>query len=527
MIPAPGPGSAIAQNFRHRLLAMLGLCFVIVMVALDQTVIGTALPTVVAELRGFQLYAWVGTAYLLTTIITVPIFGKLGDEHGRKRFVLIAIVLFTLASMMCGLAQSMQQLVWSRALQGIGGGMLVATAFASVPDMFPDARQRLRWQVLFSSAFGVANAVGPSLGGFLTEYLGWRWVFFVNLPAGLLSLWFIWRYLPRIRHGENAPARLDWLGALLIALTLGSLLLLVEWLSQGKPASTLIALAAAAALSGIALIWWERRCANPVLPLGMFSDRSLRPLLVLSLVLGFCMFSVMYYAPLLFQGGFGLSPKQAGLLITPLAVFITVGSIVNGRIVMRLTSPNSMLYVGLSCFCAAALLLTQTIIATPHALIYASMMLAGMGLGMLLPNLTLFAQASVQRTQLGVATAMMQSTRMIGGMLGMAVTGTLITQGYNRGVNDMLQAGNGERWRNWLGDPQVLVDSALADGFSAAVLRAGQDAAALLEGARLALVDAIHASHWLIAAVVALLLLVVRRLPAMNLDPAAPEAGHE
>ena len=227
--------------------------------------------------------------------------------------------------MLCGLAQSMQQLVLARALQGIGGGMLMSTAFACIPDMFPDARERLRWQIMFSSSFGLANAVGPSLGGYLTEYLGWRWVFFVNLPVGILSLWFVWRYLPRIRHTDKKPSPLDWQGALLVALTLGSLQLFVEWLPQHKPAILLIALLTVGVVAGIALIWWERRTANPILPLSMFTHDSLKPLFTLSLIMGFCMFAIMYYAPLLLQGGFGLSPKEAGMLITPLAVFITVG----------------------------------------------------------------------------------------------------------------------------------------------------------------------------------------------------------
>ena len=165
------------RSFRESLLAMMGLFFVVMMVALDQTVVGTALPTVVAELRGFDLYAWVATSYLLASVITVPIFGRLGDYFGRKYFVIASIVIFTLASALCGMAGSMLALVLARALQGIGGGMLVGTAFASVPDLFPEPHVRLRWQVLISSAFGIANAIGPSLGGFLTEYAGWRSVF--------------------------------------------------------------------------------------------------------------------------------------------------------------------------------------------------------------------------------------------------------------------------------------------------------------------------------------------------------------
>src|SRR5690606_27711736 len=195
---------------RQALPAAIGLCFVLMLVAVDQTVVGTALPTIVAELNGFSLYAWVGTAYLLTSVVTIPIFGRLGDYYGRKPFVVASVLVFVTASVFCSMSQSMLQLVIGRALQGIGGGMLVGTAFASVPDLFPDPRERLRWQVLFSSAFGVANAFGPTLGGFLTQYAGWRFVFYVNLPIGAISLIFLWRFLPWIRQNPEGAMRLDW-----------------------------------------------------------------------------------------------------------------------------------------------------------------------------------------------------------------------------------------------------------------------------------------------------------------------------
>lgn len=517
------------RNFRQKLLAMLGLCFVLVMVALDQTVIGTALPTVVAELNGFDLYAWVGTSYLLTSVIAVPIFGKLGDEHGRKPFVIAAIILFTLASMLCGMAQSMLQLVLARALQGIGGGMLVATSFACVPDLFPDSHERLRWQILFSSAFGLANAVGPSLGGYLAEYWGWRWVFFVNLPVGIASLGFVWYFLPRIRHSEHPPSGMDWFGSLLVAMTLGCLQLLVEWLPQHKPALLLVALGSVGAVSCITLIWWERRCKNPVLPLGMFTHRILGPLFALSIMMGFCMFAVMYYAPLLFQGGFGLSPNQAGLLVTPLAVFITVGSIVNGRIVTRLHSPNIILYVGLSFFWIASLALTQTTATTPHAMIAVAMMLGGLGLGLLLPNLTLIAQSSSPRTQLGIATAMLQSMRMVGSMLGTALIGSLISNLYVSKVHDMLEAGHGSLWASWLDDPQILVSHVRQATFLEAVIPAGNNAAIFLAGARNALIEAIHDSQWFIVVFIVMAFWLVYRIPAVNIHGHATdrETGKE
>jgi EmrB/QacA subfamily drug resistance transporter len=519
--------AAPPRDFRQNLLAMLGLCFVLIMVALDQTVIGTALPTIVADLHGFALYAWVGTSYLLTSVITVPIFGKLGDEHGRKPFVVVAIALFTGASMLCGAAQSMTQLVMARALQGVGGGMLVATAFACIPDLFPDARERLRWQIMFSSSFGLANAFGPSLGGYLAQYWGWRWVFFVNLPVGAAGLMFVGRFLPRIRHRAGPPSKMDWPGSLLVALTLGSLQLLVEWLPLHKPAALMTGLGVLSALAAVALVWREHRCANPVLPLDLFTHRQLAPLFALSVVMGFSMFALMYYAPLMFQGGFGLSPNTAGLLITPLAVFITVGSIANGRIVTRLPSPNVMLYVGLACFSVAALSLTTTTAATSHALIVLTMMMGGLGMGLLLPNLTLFTQACAARTQLGVATALLQSMRMVGSMLGTALVGALVTHRYQQGVGALLQAHRAQGWASWFGDPQILVNPALGSRFSAAATRTGVDAQALIAGARHCLVDAVHQGQSIVLGLIVLAVVIARFVPPMSLHAGQNAASME
>lgn len=493
--------------FRESLLAMLGISFVTMLVAFDQTVVGTALPTIVAELRGFELYAWVATSYLLTSVITVPIFGRLGDYFGRKPFVIASIVVFTGASVLCGAANSMLFLVVARALQGVGGGILVGTAFACIPDLFPDSVVRLRWQVLMSSAFGIANAIGPSLGGFLTQYYGWRSAFYVNLPVGLLSLVFVWRYLPHVRHvTSRGKIRLDWPGSLLIAVALGSLQLLVESLSQHGLSPGVAALAVAAAASAVALWKWEQRAAQPILPLDMFANRSLAALFTLSVLGGYSMFSLIFYAPLLLQGGFGLSPKEAGVLITPLVVFITIGSILNGRIVTRIRRPNAMLYIGsamLACACVGTALATRSM---SHALLMGLMMVAGVGLGFVLPNLTVFAQETAGREHLGIATALLQSLRMIGGMFGAAVTGTLITHLYARGVRDALTSANAMQWWRTMRDPQILVNPDAQHTLLDSLARAGHNGAALLEQARVALVTAIHAGL-AVAAVIAVVAL--------------------
>jgi EmrB/QacA subfamily drug resistance transporter len=510
--------AAPARSFRESLLAMSGLFFVVMLVALDQTVVGTALPTVVAELKGFDLYAWVATSYLLASVITVPIFGRLGDHFGRKYFVLASIIIFTLASALCGMADSMLFLVLARGLQGVGGGMLVGTAFASVPDLFPEPHVRLRWQVLISSSFGIANAVGPSLGGFMTEYAGWRSVFYVNLPIGLLSLYFVWRHMPLIRHRRDAgPMRLDWPGALLIAAALGSLQLFVELLPRHGMAPGMAALASGSVVSFIALYFREKRAVNPILPFDMFANPALASLFAMSIMMGFLMFALLFYMPLLLQGGFGLSPNAAGVLITPLVLCITIGSIFNSRLLARVANPARILYAGLTLLGLASVGITLLGQDTPHILVGLVMLCAGLGLGLVLPNLTIFAQESAGRAHLGIATAMVQSLRMVGGMLGTALVGTLVSHLYVSRVRDALMSAQALPWLNKIDDPQILINTAAQAELAGQLQAAGRDGAALIEAARQALSSSIHAGQMLSIAVALLALWQMRRLPRLQL----------
>lgn len=505
-------------SVRQSLLAMLGLCFVTMLVAVDQTVVGTALPTIVAELNGFELYAWVATSYLLTSVITVPIFGRLGDYHGRKPFVVASIIVFTLASVLCGMADTMLQLVLARALQGIGGGMLVGTAFACVPDLFTDTHVRLRWQVLLSASFGIANAFGPSLGGFLTQYMGWRSVFYVNLPIGVISLYFIWRFLPHIRQVQRGKIRLDWQGAALIALGLGSLQLFVEMLPVHGASLYMVLLGVLAAAAFAVLIYWEKRCPEPLLPLEMFMNKSLAALFCLSLFTGFIMFALLFYLPLLLQGGFGLTPQQVGLLITPLVVFITIGSIANSRIVVRLGTPNHILYFGFALMVLACFGLVFSDKATSRWIVAVYMMMAGTGLGFVMPNLTVFAQESAGRSLLGISTALLQSVRMIGGMLGMAVVGTLVTHYYVGSVRQSIPEGRNTSWLALLEDPQVLVSQSVQSDFMGHLQRLSLQGDSFIETARASLVSAVHFGLVVTLFVALLAFVWVYRVPLIRLS---------
>ena len=250
--------AAVTRSFRDSLLAMLGIGLVNMLVALDQTVVSTALPSIVADLKGAEYYAWIASVYLLASVVSVPIFGRLGDYFGRKRFVIASIITFTVASALCGLASNVAMLVFARALQGIGGGMMVGTAFAAIPDLFPDPHTRVRWQVVMAGSYGIATAAGPFLGGFLSAVYGWRATFLINLPVGLAGLYCVIRYLPHIEHDRRQRTTIDWTGAALLSVMLASLQMGIERLPTKGLASSTLTLVALAIGSCVLLYRWEK-----------------------------------------------------------------------------------------------------------------------------------------------------------------------------------------------------------------------------------------------------------------------------
>ncbi len=496
--------------------AMAGIAIVMVLIALDQTVVGTALPQMVAELQGFDLYPWVAAGYLLTNAILIPVTGRLGDLHGRKPYLLAAIALFTLASALCGLSGSMLQLVLARGLQGIGGGMLVGSAFASVSDLFPDTLERVRWQVMLSAAFGIASALGPALGGWMTEHLGWRSVFYVNLPVGLIALPIVWRFLPRVVHGERSGQAIDWLGVLLMTLTIGTLLMTTEFGARLGFASALFwGLIALSMLLGWLFLRHQQRTAAPIIPPQLLADPTVRRLGLLAALTGLIMFVLLFYAPLLLQGGFSFSPKQAGLLVTPLLVSVTIGSVVNGRLIPRIAHPERLFSFGVLLLIVGMGLLCAVSASTPQGLLMAVFALCGLSLGFQLPNLTLQMQAAVGKGDQGAASALIQTLRTLGSMFGASLAGLLVNLGFSRAVALSLAqegiptASVGRLFEN----PQLLLRAADQAVLANLGHRLGFDAAALLEHARLGLVSGIREA-FLGCLVLALISYVVsRRLP--------------
>jgi EmrB/QacA subfamily drug resistance transporter len=485
------------------LLAMIGISLTVLLSALDQTIVGTALPRIVAELHGFELYAWVATSYLLTSTVMVPIMGKLGDLYGRKPFLLAAIAIFVASSAACGAASTMMFLILARGVQGIGAGMLQATAFTSVGDMFPQPERRARWQGIITSTFGLASVVGPSLGGIMTDSLGWRSVFYVNLPVGILAIVVLIFTLPADLSPRAPQARIDWAGTALVTLGVSALLLAVEWGGSTMPwtSPTILGLLIGSAGLLIAFVLVERRAPEPLMPLDLFKLRPIAVCSAISLLIGFALFSLVFYTPLFAQGSLNLSASQAGAILTPLVASMAVGSLLSGQLFARIGRARVLMSVGSVLVMIGALLLAQVTPTIDHLRLGVELGLCGLGVGMLLPMLTIIVQSTVPRRRLGVGTAMVQFLRLIGSTLGTAVVGALVTGIFVAQLGASIPPGTDPRLVAALSDPQSLVSPDAQAALSQIAQQTGPGGQAqlqqLLDLSRMALAEGIRAGYWL------------------------------
>jgi EmrB/QacA subfamily drug resistance transporter len=420
-----------AASRKQLFLAMSGIAASAVVIAFDATIISTSLPQVVLALGGMDLYAWAGTGYFLASAIAILIFGRLGDLYGRKPLMIISMTLVVMGSVLGGLSQSMEQLIAFRVLQGLGGGMMIATTFAAPADLFPDPRRRVRWLLMISITFATASGLGPIIGGAITQELGWRAAFFVTPIAALIGIITTWLYFPRIKPELTASVRLDWLGSLLLSIAVGAPLAGVELLtSQGESDYRLLGLGmivtgvAAAAL----LVPVERRAVTPIFPLRVLATPESRWLNLAGLLSGAVMFVLIFYIPLLLQDVFGYSPSHAGLLMTPLVAGTSIGSIMNGRLFPKQNEPGRLMVFGSSVLTLGCVLTLTFTADSPGWWILLSMSLCGIGLGFMLPNFTLFMQMLAEQRDVGVASAIVQTTRALGSAFGTALVGILVAR---------------------------------------------------------------------------------------------------
>ncbi|MET9500498.1 MDR family MFS transporter [Streptomyces sp. NPDC006622] len=408
------------------LVSIGALLLGMLLAALDQTIVSTALPTIVSELGGMEHLSWVVTAYLLASTAATPLWGKLGDQYGRKRLFQIAIVIFLIGSALCGMAQNMPQLIGFRALQGLGGGGLMVLSMAIVGDIVPP-RERGRYQGLFGAVFGATSVLGPLLGGLFTEHLSWRWVFYVNLPIGVVALAVIAAVL-RIPR-KSTKHVIDYLGTLLIA-SVATCLVLVASLggtTWGWGSPQIIGLAVLGVVLAFAFVAVEHRAAEPVLPLKLFRIRTFTLSAVISFIVGFAMFGAMTYLPTFLQVVQGVSPTLSGVHMLPMVAGLLLASTASGQIVSRTGRWKVFPVTGTAVTAVGLLLLHQLDEHSSTALMSTFFFVFGLGLGLVMQVLVLIVQNAVSYEDLGVATSGATFFRSIGASFGVAIFGTVFT----------------------------------------------------------------------------------------------------
>jgi EmrB/QacA subfamily drug resistance transporter len=411
---------------RARLVIMSGVMLGLLLSSLDQTIVSTAMPRIINDLGGLSYYSWVFTAYLLTATASVPIFGKLSDVYGRKPFYMAGIVLFLISSAICGLARNMPMLVLFRAVQGIGGGIMMANAFAIIGDVFPPA-ERGKWQGLTGAMFGFASVIGPSLGGYLTDNLSWRWVFYVNLPLGLVALVVLWFTLPWKRR-VGVTHRIDYAGVASLIGGVVPLLLAFVWVGDQfawfSPQFDLLLVAAVAMLT--VFILTERRAEEPILPPYLFQNRTFVSGAVIMFFTGMAMFGATVYMPLYMVTVHGATATRAGLTVIPMTLSLVGASTISGQFVSRTGRYRYLIIGGSFMMMVGTFLLSTLGIGTHTLIIYAYMIVVGVGVGAGLPIITIVVQNAMPYRVLGTVTSATQFFRSIGSTIGVAIFGSIL-----------------------------------------------------------------------------------------------------
>jgi EmrB/QacA subfamily drug resistance transporter len=407
-------------------LATVGVAMALLLAALDQTIVGVAMPRIVSELHGLNYYAWVTTAYLITSTALVPVAGKLGDMFGRKPFLIAGMIGFVAASALCGTSQNMVELVLFRGLQGVFGGVLFASTFAVLADVFPPA-QRAKMSGLFGAVFGLSSVVGPTLGGFLTDGPGWRWVFYVNVPLGIAAVILVASQLPFVRSGARLRD-IDWVGTGLLFAGLTPLLIALSMTRDHAWVSPqVLGLLAVAGVALAAFYLIERRVEHPVVPFQLFKLNVFAVPAVISFFSGIGMFGAVIFVPLLYQGVLGVSATNSGQLLTPMMLAVVVTATATGAFIGRIPAYRFLATLALGVMILGLVLLTRIGPSSSPFEVTLDIIIIGAGLGVTFPLTLIVIQAGLPHQLIGVGTSQLTFWRSLGGTIGTAILGSVLT----------------------------------------------------------------------------------------------------
>ena len=483
---------SVARDFiqlprRQVILTMVGLLMALFLAALDQTIVSTAMPRIIADLGGFDRYTWVTTAYLVASTVAVPIVGRLTDIYGRKIFFIGGISVFILGSVLAGMSESMTQLIAFRAIQGLGGGVIMANSFVAIADLFPP-EERGKFQGFLGVVFGMSSVIGPTLGGFITDNFSWSWIFLINVPVGVPVLLLIAWLFPKITP-EVESRKLDYAGMVTLILAVTPILLALSWggVQYAWVSPQVLGFLAFGLVMGIAFVVIESRTDSPIMPLEIYRNQMVAVSLIATFLTGFGMFGAIIFIPLFFQGVLGASATSSGSFLTPMMLGIVFGATLSGQLLSRTGGHYRVqAIIGTGLMMLGAILISTMNPETnfPRAVGY--IIVLGVGLGTTFPTFTLSVQNSVPFRLMGISTSALQFYRSIGGMLGLAILGSVMAGRFASKLEDTvpenisaaLPPGQLDAIKD---NPQALIDPSAVDRLSAGFTQAGPDGARLVE----------------------------------------------
>lgn len=490
------------MSSRRRWAVTIGVMTGMFIAALEATVVGTAMPTVIASLGGLNHYSWVFSAYLVTSTVTVPVWGKLSDLYGRRLLYQIGIGVFLLGTLLSGLSGSMTQLIIFRAIQGLGAGALVPLAMTIIGDIFT-LKERAKMQALFSGVWGLSSVIGPIVGGFITDRLSWQWVFFINIPVGIVAAAIIGFALKEPKL--TAKPKIDYAGAALLMTAIS--LLMLALVEGGSSLTVLLQLHNILLISGSIILLFifyvvEKRASDPVIPFDLFKNKTVSVSVLAGFLAGVAMFGAISFIPLFAQGALGSTATEAGSLLTPLMLSWVLMSIVGGRLLLTI-GYRSITIVGFIVLSIGFVLLALFQRDTPKFWLYFDLVLIGAGLGFTMLTLLIAVQQAVERSKLGVVTSLNQFSRSIGGAFGVAIMGAVLTTGLATNLNEIALAGNTsltiERAAEFASNPNAIIDPQAKSAIAPETLDILQQAMA----------TSIHKVFWVGAVLSILALLVI------------------